>query len=142
MVKRILQIIALVLFLGFVAIQFSRPDFTNPPINQAETLEVSTQVPENVQKILTRSCNDCHTNATIYPWYSNIQPGASFQKSHIDEGRRKLNFSIWNTNEIGRKRKKLGEICEQVQSKEMPLPSYLWIHRDAKLSDEDIKILC
>ena len=67
MVKRILQIIALVIFVSFVAIQFIRPDFTNPPINQAETLEASTQVPENVQKILTRSCNDCHTNATIYP---------------------------------------------------------------------------
>ena len=142
MVKRILQIIALLLFVGFVAIQFIRPDFSNPPINQAETLEASTQVPENVQKILTRSCNDCHTNTTVYPWYSNIQPGASFLKGHIDEGRSKLNFSNWNTLEIGKKRRKLGEICQQIQSKEMPLPSYLWVHWASKLSDEDIKTIC
>ena len=142
MVKRILQITALVLFVGFVAIQFIRPDFSNPPINQAETLEASTQVPENVQKILTRSCNDCHSNTTVYPWYSNIQPGASFLKGHIDEGRSKLNFSNWNTLEIGKKRRKLGEICQQIQSKEMPLPSYLWVHWASKLSDEDGKIIC
>ena len=142
MVKRILQITALVLFLGFVAIQFIRPDFTNPPINPAETLESSTQVPENVEKILTRSCNDCHTNATIYPWYSKIQPSAFFLKGHIDEGRGRLNFSTWNTNDAGKKRRKLGQVCEQIQSKEMPLPSYLWVHWDAKLSDEDIKIIC
>lgn len=142
MLKRILQIIVIVLFVGFVAIQFIRPDFANPPINQAETLEASTQVPENVQKILTTSCNDCHSNATVYPWYSYIQPAGSFQKGHIDHGRSHLNFSVWNTYEKGKKRRKLAEVCEESQSKAMPLPSYLWIHWSAKLSDEDIKILC
>ena len=142
MVKRILQAIVLVIFLAFVAIQFVRPDFTNPPINAADTLEASTQVPENVQRVLERSCNDCHTNATVFPWYSQIQPSASFLKGHIDDGRRHLNFSTWNTNDVGKKRRKLGELCEQAQNKEMPLPSYLWVHWNAKLSDEDIKILC
>ncbi len=55
---------------------------------------------------------------------------------------RNLNFSEWGTYETRRKRKKLDEVCEQITTKEMPLPSYLWIHRDAKLSDEDIKTLC
>jgi hypothetical protein len=142
MLKRILQIIVMLLFTCFVAIQFIRPDFTNPPVTRAETLESTTQVPENVQKILTRACNDCHTNETVYPWYSKIQPSAWFLKDHIDDGRRHLNFSIWNTYETAKKRKKLGEVCQQVQSKEMPLPSYLWIHWNAKLTDEDIKILC
>ena len=142
MLKRILQIIVIVLFIGFVVIQFIRPDFTNPPIVQAETLESTTQIPENVQKILTTSCNDCHTNTTVYPWYSKIQHAAWFLADHIKEGRKELNLSIWNTYNAGRKRKKLGEICEQVQSKEMPLPSYLWIHWGAKLSDADIKTLC
>jgi len=141
-VKKTLKIIVIVLFAAFIAIQFYRPDRTAPPVVEAETLEASTQVPEEVEQILTRSCNDCHTNKTNYPWYSQIAPASLFLASHVDEGRRELNFSIWNTYETRRKRRKLDEICEQVTERYMPLPSYLWIHRDAKFSDEDIKILC
>lgn len=140
--KKALKIIAIVLVIAFIVIQFIRPDFTNPPVNQAETLDATTQVPENVKMILGRSCTDCHSNETKYPWYSKIQPSAWFLKNHIDDGRRELNLSVWKTYEPRRQRRKLSEICEQVQSKEMPLPSYLWIHWDAKMSDEDIKTLC
>lgn len=136
--KKALKIIAIVIVLGFVGIQFIRPDFTNPPVNSADVL----QAPENVSLILKRSCNDCHSNETVYPWYSKIQPSAWFLKDHIDEGRRELNFSVWNTYEARRKNRKLEEVCEMVSSKEMPLPSYLWIHWDAKMSDEDIKTIC
>ncbi len=140
--KNLLKIFALIAFIGFVAIQFVRPDFTNPPINASETIESSMQMPENVQKILTTSCKDCHSNETNYPWYAQIQPSAWFLKDHIDEGRNELNFSVWNTYEPLRKQRKLEEICEQIEVREMPLPSYLWIHWDAKLSDADVKILC
>jgi hypothetical protein len=140
--KKALKIAAIILVLAFIAVQFIRPDFTNPPVNQAETLEAATEVPENVQTILKRSCKDCHSNETKYPWYSGIQPSAWFLADHIADGRRELNLSVWSTYEARRKRKKLAEICEQVQSKEMPLPSYLWIHWDAKMSDADIKTLC
>src|SRR5438046_2261214 len=120
--KKALKIIAAVLFAGFIIIQFFRPDFTNPPVTQAETLEATTQVPETVEAILKRSCNDCHTNETTYPWYSKIQPSAWFLKNHIDDGRRQLNFSTWKSLETRRKSKKLEEVCEQLESKEMPLP--------------------
>lgn len=140
--KKALKIIAIVLVVAFIVIQFIRPDFTNPPVNQAETLYAATEVPENVKTILARSCTDCHSNETVLPWYSKIQPSAWFLANHIKDGRRELNLSVWNTYEPRRKRKKLAEICEQVQEKEMPLPSYLWIHRDAKMSDADIKTLC
>ncbi len=140
--KKTLKIIAIVLFVPFVAIQFYRPDRTALPIVKSETLEASTQVPETVEQILNGSCNDCHTNKTNYPWYSQVAPASFFLASHIDDGRRHLNFSIWNTYETRRKRRKLDEICEQVSQKEMPLPSYLWIHGSAKLSDEDVKTLC
>lgn len=140
--KKILKIIAIVLAVGFIVIQFIRPDFTNPPIVEAETLEAATQIPENVQSILNRSCKDCHSNKTVYPWYSKIQPSAWFLAGHIEQGREELNFSVWNTYKASRKEKKLEDICEEVKAKAMPLPSYLWIHWDAKLSDEDIKTLC
>ena len=140
--KKALKIVAIVLFVAFIVIQFYRPDRTAPLIVEAETLEASTQVPEAVKQILTRSCNDCHTNKTNYPWYSQIAPASLFLASHVEDGRRHLNFSVWNTYETRRKRRKLDEICEQVTERYMPLPSYLWVHWDAKLSDEDIKILC
>ena len=140
--KRALKIIVVVLFVGFIVIQFIRPDMTNPPVVAEQTLEATTQVPENVQKILTRSCNDCHSHTTVYPWYTQIQPSGWFQASHINDGREHLNFSEWAKLEDRRKRRKLEEICEQVETREMPLPSYLWIHRDAQMSDEEIRTLC
>lgn len=140
--RKILKVAAIVLFVSFLAIQFVRPDQTNPVVNAAETLEATTETPENVKGILERSCNDCHTNATVYPWYSKISPFNWFLANHINEGRRELNFSVWSSYENSRKRRKLDAVCEQVSDGEMPLPSYLWIHRSAHLSPEDIKILC
>ena len=140
--KKILKIIVIVVALTFIAIQFIRPDFANPPVVQGQTLEETVQVPENVQAILKRSCNDCHSNTTVYPWYSHIQPSAWFLKDHIAEGRRELNFSEWKTYEAKKQRRKLAEVCEEVQAKAMPLPSYLWIHWDAQLTEAEIKTLC
>ncbi len=136
--KKALKIIAIVIASAFIIIQFFRPDFTNPPVNSAEVL----QTPENVGVILKRSCNDCHSNETVYPWYAKIQPSAWFLKDHIDEGRRELNFSVWATYENRKKKRKFEEICEQVKYKSMPLPSYLWIHWSAVMSEADINTLC
>ena len=140
--RKILKIIALVLIFGFVVIQFYRPDRTNLPVVQAETLEATTQVSENVAAILKRSCSDCHSNETIYPWYSNISPFSWLLADHIEEGRRELNYSVWNTYSAKKKRHKFEEICEQITSGEMPHNQYLWLHADAQLSEEDKKIVC
>ena len=140
--KKILKIVLIVLVVAFVIAQFIRPDQANPAIDPAQTLEASVQVPDNVEEILKRSCNDCHTNTTAYPWYSQISPVSWFLNNHIQDGRRELNWSVWNTYSAKKKSKKLEEVCEQVKTGEMPLPSYLWIHRDAVLQDGDANILC
>ena len=142
MLKKILKIAAIVIVAALIVVQFIRPDFTNPPVNEAETLEASVQVPENIRAVMKRSCSDCHTNTTVYPWYSQISPVSWWLKNHIDEGRRELNFSVWATYQPKRKAKKLEEVCEQINEKEMPLPSYTWVHRDAILSAEESKVLC
>ncbi|HSU25318.1 MAG TPA: heme-binding domain-containing protein [Pyrinomonadaceae bacterium] len=141
-VKKIVKVAAVVIVVLFVLIQFVRPDRNNPPINPAETLEASVQVPENVKTVLARSCADCHSNETYYPWYSNISPVSWFLANHIEDGRRELNMSVWSTYSDKKKAKKLEEVCEQVMENEMPLPSYLWIHRDAGLSDPERGLLC
>lgn len=140
--KKALKIIVLILAAVFIAAQFYRPDRTITPIVQAETLAATTAVPENVAAILKRSCNDCHTNETVYPWYSNVALVSWAVARHIDEGRRELNFSVWNTYSQKKKGHKLDEICDQVIGSEMPHFQYLWIHGDAKLSDADKRTLC
>ena len=139
--KKILKIAVVVLVGAFAIAQFIRPNFSNPPIVPGETLEDSTAVPAEVQMIMSRSCNDCHSNKTLYPWYSQISPFNWFLADHIEEGRNEMNFSVWNTYTPKRKLKKLDEMREQIETGEMPLPSYLWIHRDAILSEEQSKLI-
>lgn len=140
--KKAILIVFVLLAVAFVVIQFIRPDFNNPPVVEAEKLEMNAEVPPEVAKILRTSCMDCHSNETAYPWYSKIQPSAWFLADHITEGRRELNLSVWGTYEARRKRKKLEKICTEAQHGEMPLWSYTIIHRDAVLSETQIKMLC
>lgn len=142
MVKKISKILVLVIIAGAAVVQFFRIDRTNPPIVESETLEAAVAVPADISQIIGRSCNDCHSHKTIYPWYSHIQPSGWFLRDHVDHGRSHLNFSVFNTYDTKKKEKKLEEICEQVESTEMPLPSYLWLHGDAVLSQSDAKALC
>lgn len=131
----------MVLVVGLIGAQFFRPNRTNPPIVEAETLEASVKVPADVQAILTRSCSDCHSHKTTYPWYSNVSPVSWFLVNHIEHGRSHLNFSVWNTYDKKKKLHKLEEVEEQVGGGAMPLGSYLWIHRDAVLSASDARAL-
>ncbi|MCB1023415.1 MAG: heme-binding domain-containing protein [Acidobacteria bacterium] len=140
--KKILKIAVLLIFGAFIGIQFVRPERANPPIDPKMTLEAVTNVPASVQPILKRSCNDCHSNASDYPWYSNVAPISWKVVEHIREGRKELNFSEWGTYSVKKQDHKLDEICEQVETGEMPHNQYLWIHWDAALSDADKKALC
>lgn len=140
--RKVLKIAAISVAVLFLLAQLIRPDLTNPPVNPAERLEASVEVPAEVAAILKRSCNDCHTNETAYPWYSNITPVNWWLKSHFEHGREHLNFSTWARYTPNQKVKKLEEVCEQLESNEMPLPSYLLGHRDAILSADDKKLLC
>ena len=142
MVTKVFKILAIIIVLALIVLQFFRIDRTNPTVVQAETLEATLAIPSDISGIIGRSCNDCHSNNTLYPWYSNVQPMAWFLKNHIDDARRQMNFSIWKTYSPKKQSKKLEDICEQLEAKEMPLPSYLWIHWDSILSDNDSKTLC
>ena len=140
--KKALKIIAIVLAVLFVLAQFVRPDLSPQPIVPGQELEATTEVPQHVAAIFERSCNDCHTHKTNFPWYSQITPASWWLKDHIEHGREHLNFSVWNIYNTDRKVRKLEEVCEQVESREMPLPSYTWAHWDAPLTAEEIRWIC
>jgi cytochrome c553 len=141
-VGRILKWLVVLLVVAFIGIQFVRPARTNPAVDQTQAMHTRLQVTPQVAAILDRSCQDCHSNSTRWPWYSNVAPASWFLVDHVNEGRQNMNFSEWGTLDKRRADKRLEEICEQVSDRLMPLDSYTWIHRSAKLSDEDIKTLC
>lgn len=139
--KKFLKRLLLVLLIAFVVIQFFRPQKNIAAGISTNDITTKYTVPENVQQILKTSCYDCHSNNTVYPWYSNIQPVAWWLKDHIDEGKRELNFSEFAAYRIGRQYRKLEEINGEVKEDKMPLSSYTLIHSDAKLSNEQKLIL-
>lgn len=134
--KKFFKRLLLVLLIAFIVIQFFRPEKNIAAGISANDITTKYAVPQNVQQILKTSCYDCHSNNTVYPWYSNIQPVAWWLKDHIDEGKRELNFSEFATYRIGRQYRKLEEINGEVKEDKMPLSSYTIIHKDAKLSNE------
>jgi hypothetical protein len=140
--KKALKISIVVLVLIFAAAQFIRPEMENPPIDPAMSLSAVEKPPGDVDLILTRACADCHSNATKYPAYASITPVNFFMAGHIKDGRKHLNFDEWGTYSAKKRAKKYEEICEMVQTREMPLPSYLWLHGESALSDADIQALC
>ncbi|MDX1828860.1 MAG: heme-binding domain-containing protein [Lutibacter sp.] len=98
-------------------------------------------VPENIQIILKNSCFDCHSNNTNYPWYNKIQPINWMMESHINNGKKELNFSEFGSYSKRKQKSKLKAIINQIKDDEMPLSSYTLIHRDARLSVKEKKII-
>lgn len=133
---------ALGLIILLVLAQLVRPDMTNPPVDESRTLSAKAQVRPEVYAILERSCNDCHSNKTSWPLYSQVTPVSWYLVNHVNEGRRELNLSDWAKYDTTRATRKLDAICEQVREGEMPLNSYLLLHPAAKLSEEDKKAIC
>lgn len=126
----------------FIIIQFFRPE-RNLSDDNTYHLSKNHPVPERVNVLLEAACNDCHSNKTTYPWYSNIQPVAWWLDNHVNDGKWHLNFSAFTNRKLSYQNHKFEEIIEMVKEKEMPIPSYTWLglHSNAKLSDEDRTVI-
>jgi len=121
--------------------QFFGPARTNPATTPAQALAAKIAVPDDIHAVLKRSCWDCHSNETQWPWYAHVAPMSWGVIGDVNEGRDHLNFTDWHYSpEEGADL--LDGICKQIKRKRMPLPSYTWIHWGAKLSDAEIKRLC
>ena len=139
---RILRWLVVLLAAGFVIIQFFRKPRTNPAIDPNQTIESHLQVSPQVAAMLDRSCNDCHSNKTRWPWYANVAPVSWFVIGHVDDGRRDMNFSNWGGYDKDKQSRRLRDMCELVQDGEMPLSTYTPLHPGSTLSAEDKKMLC
>ena len=139
--KTILKWLGISLAIALVVIQFIRPARTNPPVDETSTLSARLQMTPEVEAILNRSCVDCHSHKTAWPWYSNVAPVSWLLTHDVNEGRRHWNVSNW-PSDPKRSAHRLEEMCEQVEKGEMPMAIYVTMHPTAKLSDADKKTLC
>jgi mono/diheme cytochrome c family protein len=79
--------------------------------------------------LFNRACADCHSNRTMWPWYSNVAPISWLLQAHVDGGRKKFNINVKDFGE------EAGNAAEVIQNGKMPEPSYLPLHPEARLSD-------
>lgn len=121
-----------VAFLGAQLVPVTR---VNPPVQS------DLAAPDGVKTVLRRACYDCHSNETVWPWYSYVAPVSWLVADDVNHGRRHVNFSTWSSMPADRQAKTLREIGEQVESGEMPLWYYLPMHPAARLSDADKALL-
>ncbi|HSE98981.1 MAG TPA: heme-binding domain-containing protein, partial [Blastocatellia bacterium] len=125
-----------------VGAQFVRPVRTNPSFETSRTIESHATVPREVAAVLKRACKDCHSHETVWPWYSNVAPVSWLLINHVNEGRSEMNFSDWARYDARQADHLLEELCKEVKNGNMPLSSYVALHPEAKLSDEEKQLLC
>src|SRR5438046_6378282 len=95
--------------------QFVRPARTNPPLDESQTIQARTQMTPQVAAILDRSCRDCHSHKTEWPWYSNVAPVSWLVTDDVNTGRQLLNMSEWGKLDRDRQNKKLQQMCDEVE---------------------------
>ena len=125
-----------IVFFMFLAFQLIQVDQNNPVFNKEDEIKA----PKEVMSIFKRACYDCHSNETVWPWYSKIAPLSWNIKRHVKNGRDYVNFSTWKQYSQEKKDKALEGIYRTIY-KAMPLQSYINWHDEAKLSKEDIKLI-
>lgn len=130
------------LVIAFVIAQFFRPALTNPAVDETRTMQARIAMPAPVRASLERSCNDCHSHKTAWPWYSKVAPVSWLLASDVNGGRRELNLSDWTQYEHKRAAHKLQKICDEVREGDMPLWYYKPLHPNSRLSDTDRAAIC
>jgi len=135
------KIILIALAVVFIAIQFIPSGIPENKPDEIKSIANSNLVTEPVLDQLRKSCFDCHSNQVHFPWYAKIAPASWMLADHISEGKSHLNFSGWEDYSNREKIGVLKDIKDEVESGNMPLKSYLLMHRDARLSSEKITIL-
>jgi len=128
------------ILLGFVFIAMQFVSTATPKTSAPTGVHLAEVIDPQVGAILDRSCQDCHSDRTNWPWYSRVAPVSWIVSKHVSEGREMLDFSAWADQPHSEDERML--ICDAVSSRSMPLASYTMIHRKAKISPLDVKLIC
>jgi hypothetical protein len=135
----VLVVLALIAIASVVRAQFRQPDAAPDPSN---ALTARTAVPAPVMATLRLACFDCHSNETRWPWYSRLPIVSWLIEQDVRDGRGQLNFSRWGEYNPFDRAGLLDKVCELTTARKMPLPRYLTLHHDARLTQPDLDQLC
>ncbi len=125
------------LLAALIIIQFIHPKKNKAEGSQPNYIGNNFSVPADVKTILEKACNDCHSNNSNYPWYANLQPVHWWMEKHIKDGKKHLNYDEYTSRPLRYQYHKMEETIEMIKEGEMPLNSYTWTHKDAKLSEQE-----
>jgi hypothetical protein len=139
MMRKLAKLTLILFALIFLGIQFV-PNAKTPKPSAPAGAHMAEVINPQVGAILDRSCQDCHSSRTKWPWYSRIAPFSWIVSEHVIEGRELLDFSGWENHPHSADERML--ICDAVTQGRMPLPEYTVIHRNAKLSKKDVELIC
>ena len=139
--NRRLKQTAVVFFVILAAAQFVRPERSNPAIDVSRTIQAHVAPTSGLPAILDRACRDCHSNATVWPWYTQIAPVSWLMAYGVRKGRNAVNFSEWAAYPPELQRAMLTASCQDVSAGKMPGP-YTLLHPETRLSSQDIETIC
>ncbi len=127
---------------AILSIQIVQPRRTNPAERPGHRLNSFVPVDPAAAQLLRRSCSDCHTSSTTWPWYSRVAPVSWLVVSDVNRGRRAMNLSEWSGYSPHQQHDLLADICEEVAAGEMAPAAYRLVHSHARLSGGDRQVLC
>ncbi len=125
----------------FAAAQLIRPGRANPPTDASRTIQAHMGTASGLTTVLDRSCGDCHSNATAWPWYTQVAPVSWLMASAVSKGRQAINFSDWSAYAADQQRILLGLSCQDAAEGKMPGP-YTYVRPETRLAAEDIETIC
>jgi hypothetical protein len=140
MSKRLKQV-AVVFIVVFAAAQLVRPERANPPIDPSRTIQAHAGIPTGLVAVLDRACGDCHSNKTVWPWYSEIAPVSWIMAYAVNEGRKAVNFSEWTAYTADQQQMLLAQSCRDVSQGKMP-GAYTVVRPATRLSPQDVEVVC
>jgi len=126
---------------GFAMIQFIPIDKVNKPVDKRKNFIEVKNTPAKISELIKNACYDCHSDETVYPKYAYIAPFSWSVKSHVNDGREHLNFSVWATYNDDLKRNMLTKSIQTIENKIMPMPAYIIYHKEANLTDAERTLL-
>ncbi len=139
--SRRLKRAAVVFVVVFAAAQLVRPERANPATDPSRAIQAYAGMTGGLGAILDRACRDCHSNRTVWPWYTRIAPVSWLMASGVSAGRKAVNFSEWAAYQPDEQRMLLAASCEDARTGKMPGPWTL-LHPEAKLSARDVGTIC
>src|SRR5262245_22480107 len=133
---------AVVVFVAvFAAAQLVRPVRANPATDPSRTIQAHKEISTGLIAVLDRSCRDCHSNATVWPRYTQVAPLSWLMAYAVTKGREAVNFSEWADYRPDVQRMLLSASCQDVSTGKMP-GAYTLLRPETNLPAQDVETIC